>query len=51
MILADKIDDLFNFRMVAVKDDNKLTGLISEKAIEYFNIDKEEMIEERLEAW
>lgn len=43
MILTDKIDDLFKFRLVAVKDDNKLTGLISEKAIEYFNIDKEEM--------
>lgn len=45
MILADKIDDLFNFRMVAIKDDNKLVGLISDKAREYFNIEKEEMIE------
>lgn len=45
MILADKIDDLFNFRMVAIKDDNKLNGLISEKAREYFNIEKGEMIE------
>jgi len=44
MILTDKIDDLFQFRMVAIKDDNKLTGLISDKAIEYFNIDKQEMV-------
>lgn len=44
MILSDKIDDLFNFRMVAIKDDNKLLGLISEKAREYFSIEKEEMI-------
>lgn len=45
MILADKIDDLFKFRMVAIKDDNKLNGLISDKAREYFNIEKEEMVE------
>jgi hypothetical protein len=45
MVLMDKIDDLLKFRMVAIKDDNKLNGLISEKAREYFNIEKEEMVE------
>jgi len=49
MVLADKIDDLFQFPIVAVKDDNKLhkTGdspLVSNKCLAYYGLTGE-MIE------
>jgi hypothetical protein len=41
MILVDKIDDLFNFAVVAVRDDNKLHDLISERCMNFYGLTRE----------
>lgn len=46
MILMDKVDDLFQFDIMAVKDDGKLCNQISPIAMEYFGMTKEEIEEE-----
>jgi hypothetical protein len=43
MIMVDEIDDLFKFEMMAVKDDNLLYNLVSNKCYEYFKLTKKEV--------
>lgn len=45
MILVDKVDDLFKFEMMAVKDDNKLYNLVSNKCYDHFHLTQEEVKE------
>lgn len=40
MVLHDKIDDLFKYSIVAVRDDNKLYNLISDRAANYYEMNK-----------
>lgn len=48
MILVDKIDDLLKFEMMAVKDDNKLHNLVSDRCYQFYKLTREEVLEE---AW
>lgn len=41
MILCDKIDDLFQYNVIAVKDDNLLHDLISEQTLSHYNLTRE----------
>lgn len=41
MILVDKIDRFLNYPMIAIKDDNKLCDLISQKALDFYNTKRE----------
>lgn len=43
MVLVDKIDDLLKYPVIAVKDDNKLYNLISDRASLYYGMPKEEI--------
>lgn len=43
MILMDKVDDLFAFDVVAVKDDNRLFNLISEPCLKFYDLTREEI--------
>lgn len=40
MVLLDKVDDLLSQSMVAIRDDNKLYDLISDRACEYYYLPK-----------
>ena len=43
MVLVDKIDDLFQFEMMSVKDDNVLYNVVSDACYQYFKMTKEEV--------
>ena len=41
MILQDKIDDLFKYEVIAVKDDNRLFDLISEPCLNFYELTRD----------
>lgn len=41
MILCDKVDDLFQYPVIAVKDDNQLHDLISERTLAHYGLTRE----------
>lgn len=43
MILCDKIDELFSFEMIAIKDDNLLCNYISDQACALYRTNKDEL--------
>lgn len=45
MILCDKINELFHFQVVAIKDDHRLTNLISNQALNHFGLTREQIDE------
>jgi hypothetical protein len=47
MIMVDKIDDLLKFEMMAVKDDNVLYNVVSNRCYEYFDETQQNVYEEQ----
>lgn len=46
MILCDKVDDFFKYNVIAVKDDNRLFDLMSDRCVSEYGLSRDKMKED-----